>query len=204
MESFVDLVYCIGACGEIVTECLRHKVTGEAQLFGHGTLFLAEFLAEDALAQRARLRQLLAVPVPAAVRDFPRGRRAFAERMTAWYDAPNQPLPPRLLACLRREAADVPGAGGPLLPVFYNFFPVGYHFFVAEGLFLTGQFVALFEWLELTEAAFLELTGLDHNVYNELLRAFRAVALLRTGRFLVRAPNTDLLFQLEAHGWLAT
>ena len=105
MESFVDLVYRAGACGEIVTEYLRHKVTGEAQLFGHGTLFLAEFLAEDALAQRARLRQLLAVPVPAAVRDFPRGRRTFAEIMTAWYDAPNQPLPPRLLACLRREAA---------------------------------------------------------------------------------------------------
>lgn len=205
VESFVDLVHLTGAYGEILTEYLRHKVTGEAQLFGHGALFLGEFLAEDVPAWRARLRQLLAVPVPTAVHAFPRGRRAFAEIMTAWYDAPNQPLPPQLLARLRREAADVPSAAAPPplpLPAFYNFFPAGYHFFVAEGLFLTGQFGALLEWLELTEAAFPELTGLDHNVYNELLRAFRAVALLRTGRLLVRALNTNLLFQLETHGWL--
>ena len=204
VESFVDLAHLTGAYGEIVTEYLRHKTTAEAQLFGHGTLFLAEFLAEDAPAWRARLRQLLALPVPVAAHAFPRGRRAFAEIAAAWHEAPDQPLPAPLLARLRREAAAVPRATVSQLPLptFYNLFPAGYHFFVAEALFLTSQFVALLDWLEFTEAEFPELAGLDHNVYNELLRAFYAVALLRTGRALVSGLNTSRLLKMETHSWL--
>ena len=204
VESFVDLAHLTGAYGEVVTEYLRHKATDEAQLFGHGTLFLGEFLAEAAPAWRARLRQLLALPVPVAAHAFPRGRRAFAEIAAAWYEAPDQPLPAPLLARLRREAGAVPRAVAavPPLPAFYNLFPAGYHFFVAEALFLTSQFAALLEWLEFTQAEFPELAGLDHNVYNELLRAFYAVALLRTGRALVSNVNISLLFQLETHSWL--
>ena len=204
VESFVDLAHLTGAYGEVVQEYLRHKATQEAQLFGHGTLFLGEFLAGDVPAWQARLRQLLALPVPASAHAFPRGRRAFAEIVAAWYDAPAAPLPAGLLARLRREAAAVPRAVSPIppLPAFYNLFPAGFHFFVAEALFLTSQFVDLLEWLEFTETAFPELASLDHNVYNELLRGFRAVALLRTGGIPVSQLNTSLLFQLETHSWL--
>ena len=207
VESFVDLAHLNGAYGEVLREYLRHKSTPEAQLFGHGTLLLGEFLAEDEAAWRVRLPQLLALPVPPAAHAFPRGRRAFAEIVAAWYAAPEAALPPELLPRLRREAAAVPratAAPGPPLPAFYNLFPAGYHFFVAEALFLTAQFEALAEWIDDTNAAFPELATLELNVYNELLRAFRGVACLRTGQPVpVVAPaQTHPLAQLETHHWL--
>ena len=207
VESFVDLAHLNGSYGEVLREYLRHKLTPEAQLFGHGTLFLGDFLAEDEAAWRARLPLLLALPVPPATHAFPRGRRAFAEIVAAWHDAPEAALPPALLLRLRREAAAVPHAAaapGPPLPAFYNLFPAGYHFFVAEGLFLTAQFVALAEWIDDTNAAFPELAALEMNVYNELLRAFLAVARLRTGQPapVIAPAQTHLLAQLETHHWL--
>jgi hypothetical protein len=108
VESFVDLAHLNGAYGEVLCEYLRHKLTPEAQLFGHGTLFLGEFLAEDEAAWRARLPQLLALTVPPAVHAFPRGRRAFAEIVAAWHDAPDAALSPELLPRLRREAIAAP------------------------------------------------------------------------------------------------
>jgi hypothetical protein len=207
VESFVDLAHLNGAYGDVLREYLRHKHTPEAQLFGHGTLFLGEFLAEDEAAWQARLPQLLALPVPAVAHAFPRGRRAFAEIVAAWHEAPDAELPPQLLLRLRREAAEVPRApaeAGPPLPAFYNLFPAGYHFFVAEALFLTGQFAALAGWIDDTNAAFPELAALELNVYNELLRAFRTVARLRIGQpASALAPvQTHLLAQLETHHWL--
>ena len=204
VESFVDLAHLNGAYGEIVAEYLRHKPAAEAQLFGHGTLFLGELLAEDEAAWRARLRQLLALPVPAATHAFPRGRRAFAEIVAVWHEAPDQSLPAPLLARLRQEAAAVPRVAAPALPLpaFYNLFPAGYHFLVAEAFFLTNQFEVLLEWLELTGVEFPELATLEQNVYNELLRAFLAVALLRTGHVLVDNLKAHLLFRLETHSWL--
>ena len=206
VESFVDLVHLNGAYGEVLRAYLRHKRTPEAQLFGHGTLFLGEFLAENEAAWQARLPQLLALPVPAAAHAFPRGRRAFAEIVAAWHAAPAAELPPGLLPRLRQEAAAVPRAAacGPPLPAFYNQFPAGYHFFVAEALFLTGQFAALAEWVDATNAAFPELAVLEMNVYNELLSAFLAVARLRTGQPAPACAPTrlHLLAQLETHHWL--
>ena len=73
---------------------------------------------------------------------------------------------------------------------------------MAEALFLTSQFSDLLEWLEFIEVEFPELSKLDHNVYNELLRGFHTVALLRIGHAPVSYPNSSLLFQLETHGWL--
>ncbi|MET4073598.1 hypothetical protein [Hymenobacter sp. UYCo722] len=208
VESFVDLAHLNGAYGQVLREYLCHKLTPEAQLFGHGTLFLGEFLAEDAAAWRMRLPQLLALPVPPAAHAFPRGRRAFAEIVAAWHDAPEAALPPGLMPRLRREAGTVPratAAPSPPLPAFYNLFPAGYHFFVAEALFLTGQFEELAGWIDDTNAAFPELAALELNVYNELLRAFLAVARLRTGRPAPPAvvpPPTYHLAQLETHHWL--
>ncbi|GAC1369992.1 MAG: hypothetical protein NVS3B25_15700 [Hymenobacter sp.] len=204
VESFVDLAHLNGAYGEVLAAYLRHKSTAEAQLFGHCALFLGEFLAENEPAWRARLAYLLALPVPAATHAFPRGRRAFAEIVATWHAAPDQPVPVALLAHLRREAARVPRSPAPQppLPAFYNYFPAGYHFLVAEGLFLTGQFTPLLQWLELTEEAFPELASLEANVYNELLRAFRAVAKLRTGRATAGALRLQSLFNLETHSWL--
>ena len=207
VESFVDLAHLNGAYGEVLREYLRHKPTPEAQLFGHGTLFLGEFLAEDEAAWRARLPPLLALAVPPAAHAFPRGRRAFAEIVAAWHDAPEAALPSELLPRLRREAATVPravAAPGPPLPAFYNLFPAGYHFFVAEALFLTGQFEALAEWIAETNAAFPELAALELNVYNELLRAFLVVARLRIGQPspIFALTQTYLLAQLEPHNWL--
>ena len=205
VESFVDLAHLSGAYGEVVDEYLRHKHTAEAQLFGHGALFLKEFLANDEPAWRARLRHLRALPVPAGTHAFPRGRLAFAEVVAAWHDAGCAEGPAEVLPRLRAEAAGLPRpvAPPPPVPAFYNFFPAGYHFFVAEGLFLTSQFEALHGWLEYTQAEFPELATLAPNVYNELLRAFAAVARLRTGRAAdLAARPARALVHLESHGWL--
>ena len=204
VESFVDLAHLNGAYGEVLAEYLRHKPTAEAQLFGHSTLFLGEFLAEDHPAWRARLLRLRALPVPPEVHAFPRGRRAFAEIVAAWHDAPDQQVPPALLARLRQEAAAGPLPDAPVaaLPAFYNPFPAGYHFFVAEALFLTAQYALLSNWLEFTQAAFPELAQLEHNVFNELLRAFGAVARRRTGHAAPAVREQSALFKLDTHGWL--
>lgn len=200
VESFVDLVHVNGAYGQVLAEYLRHKPTPEAQLFGHATLFLRDFLADDESAWRARLRHLRAMPVPASLHAFPHGRRAFAEIVAAWHDAASAEELPRLLS----QAAAVPRIvpPSPPLPAFYNFFPAGYHFFVAEGLFLTSQFEVLHGWLEFTRAEFPELATLEANVYNELLRAFAAVARLRTGRPANPALPAHTLGELESHSWL--
>ena len=204
VESFVDLTHLSGAYGEVLAEYLRHKRTAEAQLFGHGTLFLKEFLANDESAWRTRLQHLRAMPVLATMHAFPRGRRAFAEIVAGWHDATTAELPAALLSRLLAEAVGVPRAmtPPPPLPAFYNFFPAGYHFFVAEALFLTSQFETLHGWLECTLAEFPELATLEPNVYNELLRAFAAVARLRTGRPTNVELSTHSLMQLESHSWL--
>ena len=204
VESFVDLAHLNGAYGEVLGKYLAHKPTLEAQLFGHSTLFLGEFLAEQEGAWRTRLDQLRKLAVDAGVHAFPRGRKAFAELMVAWHDASGPEEPAVLLARLRQEAAVVPRPVAPPqpLPAFYNFFPAGYHFFVAEALFLTSQFEALHGWLESTRDEFPELATLELNVYNELLRAFDTVARLRTGRPAVPGLPTHSLWQLESHNWL--
>ena len=204
VESFVDLAHLTGAFGEVLTVYLAHKHTPEAQLFGHSALFLAEFLAEDEPAWRARLATVRALPVPPEVHAFPRGRRAFAELMTAWHDAPDHVVPPVLLASVRQEALGVPRTSVPQapLPAFYNLFPAGYHFFVAEALFFTGQFPALLDWLAFTNREFPELAWLEDNVFDQLLRAFRAVGELRTGLISARAPHLHSLFNLETNSWL--
>ncbi|MET4106576.1 hypothetical protein [Hymenobacter sp. UYP22] len=204
VESFVDLAYLTGAYGEILTEYLRHKRTPEAQLFGHCTLFLGEFLAEDTAAWQTRLPLLLALPVPPKTHAFPRGRRAFAQIMAAWYEAPNQPLSNALLQQLQQEAASIPQPTlpSPALPDFYNLFPAGYHFLVAEALFLTQQFAALTDWIATTWAAFPTVAALQQNVYAELLRAFEAVAHLRTGQTTTRPEGLQALFTLDTHTWL--
>ncbi|WP_426059665.1 hypothetical protein [Hymenobacter sp. B1770] len=204
VESFVDLAHLNGAYGEVLREYLRHKQTAEAKLFGNCALFLGEFLAEDEAAWRNRLPELLALPVPAEVHAFPRGRRAFTELVVAWHDAPHQALPAATLARLRFEAATAPRAlaPAPALPAFYNHFPAGHHFFVAEALFLTGQFGPLLEWLEFTQLEFPQLATLEQNVFNELLRAFRAVAELNTGHSRPGSVGMHSLFQIESHSWL--
>ncbi len=204
VESFVDLAHLTSAFGEVLAVYLQHKHTPEAQLFGHSTLFLAEFLTGNEPAWRQRLARLLALPVPPEVHAFPRGRRAFARIVAAWHDAPDRVVPACLLACLHQEAATVPRTPVPQapLPAFYNLFPAGYHFLVAEGLFLTGQFPALFDWLSLTNRAFPELPWLETNVFDQLLRAFQAVAELRTGLISARAPHLHSLFNLETNSWL--
>jgi hypothetical protein len=113
-------------------------------------------------------------------------------------------VPATLLARLHQEAATVPRTLVPPapLPAFYNLFPAGYHFLIAEGLFLTGQFPALLDWLALTNRAFPELPWLETNVFDQLMRAFQAVAELRTGLISARAPHLHLLFNLETNSWL--
>ncbi|WP_070727907.1 hypothetical protein [Hymenobacter lapidarius] len=60
----------------------------------------------------------------------------------------------------------------------------------------------LLEWLEFTQEQCPELATLEHNVYNELLRAFYAVAQLRTHHSRASVPSVQDLFQLETHSWL--
>lgn len=203
VESFVDLAYLNGYYGEVLSVYVQHKSVADAQLFGHCTLFLGEFLAEEEPAWRARLKQVLALPVPADVHAFPQGRRAFAELVATWYDAPAQPLPTALLARLQREAMVVPrSTTDSTLPTFYNLFPAGYHFLVAEALFLTGHFAPLLDWVRQTWAMFPEAAALACNVYTELLRAFEAVAAWHVEQVLRPVKGLRHLFTLDTHSWL--
>ncbi|WP_303312359.1 hypothetical protein [Hymenobacter sp. BT730] len=203
VESYVDLAYLNGAYGQVVREYLRHKKTPEAQLYGHSVLFLGEFLAEDEPAWQARLQHLLALSIPPDTHPFPRGRRSFAEIAATWYAAPTQPLPAVLWEQLLDEATQIPilptDAGN--LPPFYNYFPAGYYFLVAEAFFLTNQFEPLAAWIALTLEAYPALRQYEHNVFNELLRAFQAVAALRTGT-ATTWDSSSLSAVLETHTWL--
>lgn len=201
VESFVDLAHLTGSYGEVLATYLRHKATPEAQLFGHSTLFLREFLAQDEPAWHTRLRHIRSLSVPPSTHPFPLGRRAFAELMAAWHE--RQPLA-TLLPKFRQEASGLSPSTAPTsaLPAFYNLFPAGYHFFVAEALFLTAQFTDLLDWLADTRLAFPKLTTLEGNVYNELLRTFHTVALARTGHPTAQLPDWQALFTPETHSWL--
>ena len=205
VESFVDLAYLNGAYGQVLGAYLQHKTTPEAQLFGHCTLFLGEFLAQDEPAWQPRLAHLLALPLPADCHAFPHGRRAFAELVATQHAAPRQPLPPALLSRLRQQAtahATRPVAPAAALPAFYNLFPAGFHFLVAEALFLTGQYEALGDWVAATRAEVPAVAALENNVYSELLYAFEAVAAHRTGRTVHRPTRLRALFMLDTHSWL--
>ncbi|NVO32223.1 hypothetical protein [Hymenobacter lapidiphilus] len=205
VESFVDLAYLNGAYGQVVHTYLQHKTTPEAQLFGHCALFLGEFLAQDEPAWQQRLAQLMDLPVPADCHAFPHGRRAFAEVAAVHHAAPQHPLPAALLSRLRQQATTHAArsvAAPAALPAFYNLFPAGFHFLVAEALFLTGQYAALGEWVAATWAEVPAVATLENNVYTELLYAFEAVAAHRTGRVVHRPTRLRALFMLDTHGWL--
>ncbi|MBT2556521.1 hypothetical protein J7E24_01855 [Hymenobacter sp. ISL-91] len=205
VESFVDLAYLNGAYGQVLGEYLQHKAMPEAQLFGHCTLFLGEFLAQDEPAWQRRLVHLLALPVPANCHAFPHGRRAFAEVVAAHHAAPHHPLPAALLSRLQQQAtmhAAHSVAAPAALPAFYNLFPAGFHFLVAEALFLTGQYAVLADWVAATWAEIPAVATLENNVYTELLYAFEAVAAHRTGRLVNRPTRLRGLFMLDTHGWL--
>ena len=103
MESFVGLAHLNGSYGQVLVEYLRHKHTAEAQLFGHGALFLKELLASDEPAWRVRPRHLRALP--GGTHAFPRSRLAFAEVVVAWHDADFAGVPAALLLRLLAEAA---------------------------------------------------------------------------------------------------
>ncbi|GAA3926207.1 hypothetical protein [Hymenobacter algoricola] len=205
VESFVDLAYLNGAYGEVVLEYLRHATASQALIFGYSTLFLGAFLAQDEPAWRARLTQLEAVRVPPSLHPFPRGRRAFALLLAAWYDAPAAGLPAELLARIHQQAPTGSWAVGTTeLPAFYNYFPAGYHFLVAEALFLTGQYAPLHAWLTLTYRQFPELEQPGRTVYHDLLQAFRAVA-ARHGAGPSAAPLSLPARQsaeASTHAWL--
>lgn len=69
-------------------------------------------------------------------------------------------------------------------------------------MFLTSQFEVLHGWLEFTQGEFPELATLEPNVYNELLRAFAAVARLRTGRPVGLGLPAQSVSRPESHSWL--
>ncbi|RFP64861.1 hypothetical protein D0N36_11820 [Hymenobacter lapidiphilus] len=199
------MAYLNGAYGQVLNTYLQHNATPQAQLFGHCTLFLGEFLAQNEPAWRRRLAQLLALPLPAECHAFPHGRRAFAELIAAHHDAPQHPFPTALLSRLRQQAtahAARTVAAPAALPAFYNLFPAGFHFLVAEALFLTGQYEALGEWVAATWTEAPAVAALENNVYTELLYAFEAVAAHRTGRAVHRPTRLRTLFMLDTHGWL--
>lgn len=203
VESYVDLAHLNGAYGQVVAEYLRHKTTPEAQLYGHSVLLLGEFLAGRTAAWQMRLPLLLALPVPPDTHSFPRGRRAFAEIVAAWHTNPAQPLPAGLWQRLHADSTLIsrPSVDASCLPAFYNYFPAGFHFLVAEAFFLTNQYTALGEWITFTLTDFPELHNYEHNVFNELLRAFRAVAAMHAGQPVAWTP-TALATVLATHEWL--
>ncbi len=103
--------------------------------------------------------------------------------------------PPVDLAGLVAQGRQVPrdSAQAADFPATYHLFPAGFHYYVAEGLFLTERWQDLLDWYTETEHQYPELTTLTGNVFNELRRAFRVAALARVGRKSeARAARTGL------------
>lgn len=183
VESFVDLANLNGAYGAVVEKYLEYAGSWDKQVFGYGVLFLGAFLAQDKPLWQRRLAQLKAIPVPHGLHPFPLGRRAFALLMANWERRPAKPFPPSVLGSLRQEARTCAVAEANAgYPTFYNHFPAGYHFLVAEALFLSGQYNTLTHWLTTTDE-FLQRVAYQqsNNVFREVLEAFRAVAQLHNG-----------------------
>ena len=196
VESFVDLANLNGAYGAVVERYLEYVGSWDKQIFGYGVLFLGAFLAQDKPLWQRRLAQLKALPIPYGLHPFPLGRRAFAILMSDWEKRPARSFSPSVLETLRQEARTCAVAEAtPGYPTFYNYFPAGYHFLVAEALFLSGQYNTLTHWLTTTDE-FLQRVAYQqqNNVFREVLEAFRAVVLLRNGSL---ADATQLYQQLK-------
>ena len=196
VESFVDLANLNGAYGAVVEKYLEYTGSWDKQIFGYGVLFLGAFLVQDKPLWQRRLAQLKAIPVPHGLHPFPLGRRTFALLMADWENRPAKPFPPSVLESLRQEARTCAVAEANAgYPTFYNYFPAGYHFQVAEALFLSGRYDNLTHWLTTTDE-FLQRVAYqqNNNVFREVLEAFRAVAKLRSGAV---AEATRLYQQLK-------
>ncbi len=193
-ERFVDLAQLTTSYGEAVEAYLCHKLTPEAQTFGRCLRFLNALLRNDAAAASAALMQVRAVPATADMHAFPQGRRAYTELLAAHFLTAG---PAPLLTTLIAQGRQVPheSALATDYPATYHLFPAGFHYYVAEGLFLTQRWNDLLDWHTETEIQYPELTNLSGNVFNELRRAFRAAALAQVGR-KVEARNARAELQL--------
>lgn len=218
-KAFVDLAYLNGYYGELVEHLVARSNSSFSLIFEHGLLFLRAWLAENEPQWREYLAKLLDEHPQDSLHHFPRGRRAFARILgTCYNEARGSSSLTEVLAAMEKQPLPGPNvAAGRELPAFYNYFPAGYHFQITEALFLAGEYDALSRWVGLTKDY---LARMDYsprqNVFCELLEAFEAVALLRTGQveqaeavFQGLRPSTDeddnkwLWDYYQIHWWLS-
>ncbi|MBC6988878.1 hypothetical protein [Hymenobacter sp. BT491] len=183
VETFVDQANLNRAYRRTITAYLQHKQTPEAQLFGNCMLFLGDFLKEDYAACTEHIAAIRRVPHSNAFHSFPQGRRVFSE-LVHQYFVEGQPEIAFSMESLQNQAREIPRSRSSvdLFPSAYQFFPAGFHYFVAEAFFLMQRYAELLEWHDFTLALYPELEDYQDNVYTQILQAFRAVALLHTGR----------------------
>ncbi len=217
LQSFVDLAYLSsGYYGTLVAACYEQGGSIDP-LFCPSLLYLRAWVQNDRpgclhYAERVAWQYLRYSASP-----FLMGRVAFVELAEYFYLHP-QPLAAAGLQVWRERAPAYPPSSLYVpRPKFYNYFPAGYHFLVAEALFLHGQWQALAIWLAETATY---LTRLEFetagNVFGEVLAIWQAVALLRIGNLTaaqvafkqlqppIKTPENRWLWDYyEVYWWLA-
>ena len=182
LQSFVDLAYLsTGYYGTLVVACYQQGGSIDP-LFCPSLLYLRAWLQNDLpgcwhYAERVDWQYLRYSASP-----FLMGRVAFVNLAEHFHLHP-QPLSAAGLQVWRERApAYPPNSLHVPRPGFYNYFPAGYHFLVAEALFVHGQWPALATWLAETATYLtrLEFEAAD-NVFGEVLAIWQAISLLHTG-----------------------
>ena len=179
--AFVDLAHLPGYYGELVAACEEQGAIAEP-LFATALLYLRAWQQADPSGCKQYADKINSDQLRNSASPFLRGRVAFVE-WGEYLRLRPEPLAATILQRMRDEApAYPPGPQNMQRPAFYNYFPAGYHFLVAETLFVNGQWEALRTWLEETEAYLARLNFQPvSNVFVEVLAIWQSVAFLLTG-----------------------
>ena len=206
VQAWVDLAHLPGYYGQLLDVYGVAVQSTEAQLFAGGLRYLKALLTDDPTECEAQARLLVALDPRASTPAFTRGRWAFARLMQRFADDPDDLSGAELDALRAQAPVPAVAAGAAARPAAYNYFPAGYHFLVAEALFLGRQWPALAAWLAETEAALARIGfGTAGNVFGEVLGAWQAVALHHTGQAAAAQARWQALrpsFEKPENRWL--
>lgn len=183
VQAWVDLAHLPGYFGQLLEIYSEANRSSEAQIFAAGLRYLRGLLTEDLTERDSQAQLLQSLHPRLSAPPFVLGRWAFVRLMERSFEDSSL-LSEAELAVLR-EQAPVPAiaVAASTRPAAYNYFPAGYHFLVAEALYLSQQWPALASWLVETEAALTRIGFQAYgNVYSEVLGAWQAMALYQIGQ----------------------
>ena len=147
IQAWVDLAHLPGYFGKLLESYSEANQSPEAQVFAGGLRYLKSLLTLNHPERTRQAHALQSLDPRLSTPPFVLGRWAFARLMERAFEDSSVLTDAEF--DLLRERAPVPVAavGAASRPAAYNYFPAGYHFLVAEALYLSQQWVALAAWL---------------------------------------------------------